>query len=259
MIPTTDRTHRTDRTGSAVLRLLAALAGELGILGLLVVVGRDDPGSPPLTGWGDGSLGRWLAGRDPVDAVAGAGRHVAIVLSAYLVAVTILHLTAVTTRFQRLRRVATVLGPRFLVGLAASAALGSSPALAADAPTTPSDANAGAGATMEVVGPASSGTALVRTSLPWATGAAPAPVPERQVPEPPPPPPPTELNRDVTVEPGDNFWSIARRELRGRLGRAPTNAEIAPFWNTLIELNRDQLVEPTNPDLIYPGQTFLLP
>lgn len=253
----------TARAGStaAALRLLTALAGEATLLTLLVVVGRDHPGSPPLTGWSDGSLGRWLAGRDPLDVAAGFGRHLAIVLATYLVAVTLLHLLALTTRGHRLRRVATVVGPRFLVGLAATATIGTGPALAAESPATPAPVGAGAGATMEVVDPGAGpapGGAEARTSLPWAPGLA-LQIPGGQVPEPPPPPPPTQVNRDVVVEPGDNMWSIARHELRGRLGRRPTKAEVDPYWRSLIEANRDRLVEPGSPDLIYPGQTFVLP
>jgi nucleoid-associated protein YgaU len=114
---------------------------------------------------------------------------------------------------------------------------------------------------MEVVDADSGPTAVAtgaRTSLPWAQVPA-RPAPGGQVPEPPPPPPPTQVNRDVVVQPGDSMWSIARHELRGRLGRQPTNAEVDPYWRSLIEANRDQLVDPGNPDLIYPGQAFLLP
>ena len=185
----------------------------------------------------------------------------AIALAAYVVGVTLLHLLAVITRGHRLRRVAAVLGPQFLVGLAATATIGTGPALAAESPADPLPVASGAGATMEVVDPDAGPTAAatgIRTSLPWAQGPA-QPAPGGQVPEPPPPPPPTQVNRDVVVQPGDSMWSIARHELRGRLGRPPTNAEVDPYWRSLIEANRDRLVEPGNPDLIHPGQTFTLP
>jgi nucleoid-associated protein YgaU len=34
---------------------------------------------------------------------------------------------------------------------------------------------------------------------------------------------------------------------------------VAPYWTGLVEANRDVLVDPANPDLIHPGQTFRLP
>ena len=62
-----------------------------------------------------------------------------------------------------------------------------------------------------------------------------------------------------TVRPGDHLWGIAESTLRDRLGRVPTNAEIEPYWRRLIDVNRSRLVDPTNPDLIFPTQVFDLP
>jgi hypothetical protein len=230
---------------AAVARLGTLLALEVAGLWLLVSTGGDRPGRPPL----DGSFTRWWTDRDPLDAAAGIGWLIALAAIAYLVAVTSLHLVAVLVRGRRLGRLATALGPRFLLGVAATVSLTAPAALAADGP-----AASGTGATMEVV-------EAPRTALPWAPGvvtpsAAPA---QTTPPEPPPPPPPTEANRQVVVVRGDNMWSIARAELAARLARRPTNAEVDPYWRQLIELNRDRLVHPDDPGLIYPGQTFDLP
>ena len=248
----------TRRTGPLV-RLTACLCAELTILVLVVTLGGERPGSPPI----DRSWADWWSGRDPLDAAAGIGRLIVIALTAYLVAVTSIHLAAVIVRGRRLGRLAAALGPRFLVGIAATAALGTAPVLAAEGPAMP-----GAGATMEVVD-----QGAARTWLPWATGtvaapdASPAPdlqtpdlqTPDLQTPEPPPPPPPTTASSEVVVVSGDSMWSIARTELTARLARAPTIAEIDPYWRDLIERNRDRLVHRDEPGLIYPGQVFLLP
>ena len=61
------------------------------------------------------------------------------------------------------------------------------------------------------------------------------------------------------VERGDHFWKISKEALTEAWGRTPTNAEIHPFWIETIELNRDRLLPPKDPNLIYPQQTFLLP
>jgi nucleoid-associated protein YgaU len=61
------------------------------------------------------------------------------------------------------------------------------------------------------------------------------------------------------VRPGDNFWTIAARVLKRSWGRRPTDAEVDGYWVRLIELNRSQLADPHNPDLILPGQLFFVP
>jgi nucleoid-associated protein YgaU len=63
---------------------------------------------------------------------------------------------------------------------------------------------------------------------------------------------------NVTVAPGDHLWGIAERVLAQRLGRPPTDAEVAPYWSQLIEANRDRLAT-GDPDLIFAGQVFRLP
>jgi hypothetical protein len=61
------------------------------------------------------------------------------------------------------------------------------------------------------------------------------------------------------VKHGECFWSIARQVMHARLGRAPTNAEIAAYWRPLIELNRPRLSRPSDPGLLFAGQELLLP
>ena len=61
-----------------------------------------------------------------------------------------------------------------------------------------------------------------------------------------------------TVAPGDTFWSIAEHALRSSRASA-TDADIVPYWRRLIEANRDRLTARDEPDLIYPGQVFVLP
>jgi nucleoid-associated protein YgaU len=62
----------------------------------------------------------------------------------------------------------------------------------------------------------------------------------------------------VTVVAGDSLWSIAEHTLAERLGRAPSDAEIVPYWERLIDANRALLTE-AGPDLIFPQQVFVLP
>jgi nucleoid-associated protein YgaU len=52
---------------------------------------------------------------------------------------------------------------------------------------------------------------------------------------------------------------VAASVLQSRLARAPTNAEIAPLWQALIDANRAQLPQPGNPDLLYVGTNLVIP
>ncbi len=61
------------------------------------------------------------------------------------------------------------------------------------------------------------------------------------------------------VRPGEDFWAIASSVLEERLGRPAGNGAIAQYCNRLIAANRDRLVSPGSPSLIYPGQIFVLP
>ena len=54
---------------------------------------------------------------------------------------------------------------------------------------------------------------------------------------------------DWIVEPGDHFWSIAEHT-------QPPGVGLEQHWRKLIELNRDRLPDPSNPDLILPGMSL---
>ncbi len=62
-----------------------------------------------------------------------------------------------------------------------------------------------------------------------------------------------------TVGPGDHLWSIAEETLLDRWGRPSTDSETTTYWRRLTDHNRDRLVDPDEPDLIYAGQILELP
>ena len=68
---------------------------------------------------------------------------------------------------------------------------------------------------------------------------------------------PSMATASVTVQPGDNLWKIARRHLQS-LGEDPANRRLATYWARVVDVNRSVL-RSGNPDLIYPGETVLLP
>ncbi|MPZ52642.1 MAG: LysM peptidoglycan-binding domain-containing protein [Acidimicrobiia bacterium] len=64
---------------------------------------------------------------------------------------------------------------------------------------------------------------------------------------------------EITVEKGDNQWDLAEEYLEEHLGREASNAEIAEYWQKVVEGNLDNLLPPEDPDLIYPEQKLELP
>ena len=64
---------------------------------------------------------------------------------------------------------------------------------------------------------------------------------------------------EVTVEAGDSFWSITEAALAETWDRTPTTAETTHFWRQVVDGNRHRLAPPHDPNLIHPGQRFLLP
>jgi hypothetical protein len=73
---------------------------------------------------------------------------------------------------------------------------------------------------------------------------------------------PATLEVDPTiwsVEPGDSLWSIAEDVTSSSGGPAPTEREVARYWQRLVEANRPHLVDPDNPDLLVPGQQVVVP
>ena len=72
------------------------------------------------------------------------------------------------------------------------------------------------------------------------------------------PSPPSVVVETVIVELGDHLWKISEEHLAGVLGRSAEDAEIDPYWRTVIEANRNGL-RSGDPDLIYPGEVVKLP
>jgi len=91
------------------------------------------------------------------------------------------------------------------------------------------------------------------------------PVEQRSADRPAPPagPAPTTpagaVNRIHVVQPGEHLWQITTDHLRFTTGGWPDDREVVDAWLRLIEVNRDRLVDPDDPDLIHPGLELVLP
>lgn len=240
-----------------------ALGGALGaVVTGLWAAGRALP-APPLTSWP--ALSRWYAQLGPDAAVASLVRLAALAVAGWLLVATAAQLVAIAGAPELVRRSADLIAPRslqrFVHGLAG---VSLSAGLAVVAPS------AGIPAVVTpalLVAEPPPGTAALRLLPAEALPATPVPVvpapPAAAAPPEAPPsvsgPPATAPAATVVVEPGDSLWSIAEEALLHAGAVGPDDRAIERYWRRLIDINRGALVHPDNPDLIYPGQTVVLP
>ena len=231
------------------LRLAGWAAGIALALYVLSVSGRGELSPPPI-----GAPGRWptwLEGREPAAAAFAILRLMAVGGCWYLAAATVVGTILRLLRADVLVAVAdrvTVAPVRHLLAGSLTLTLsGIGPTAAMAAQPAPTTTTTTAITTSSMVGAPATVT-MVR--LPSA-GAEPE--------APPTPAEPSPTVTRYTVVSGDCFWTIADDLLHRSWGRAPTDAEIVPYWLRLIEANRAELADPENADLIFPGQIFAVP
>jgi hypothetical protein len=262
---------------SGVLRrtsILLLVGSELAVIALLHRLGAE----PWLrVDWSD--LDGWLRHARPEDALAAAVRAVALALAYWVLTTTVLYLTARLMRAgAALRGVewATIPAVRRVVDGAVAVSI----------------------ATASIAGPAAPGVAQVPTPVvveiddegrPMPPGVA-TTVDDDAASSPLPPGPiPPGLDRvgwaptpagmaptgtapavdaagtrphpstaSVVVEPGDNLWVISARHLERVTGTSVDGGTIVRYWRRVVDANRDRL-RSGDPDLIYPGESVLLP
>ena len=208
---------------------------------------------PPLGSWEQ--LDAWYLQRGSAVAVVALLRLVALGAGCYLTVLAGLQLAAQLLTVDGLSRAVDRLSPRFLravsrstVGLSVSAAL-VLPMLPAGAEENPPGTAVMVPLDVPAVPvPTTTTTSSTTTTAPPPT-AAPPPVPEAVAT--PPVVATTSPAAEVVVTRGDSFWSIAVEEAGGR--------DLVGYWRALIDANRDRLVDPSNPDLLYPAQVLRLP
>lgn len=62
---------------------------------------------------------------------------------------------------------------------------------------------------------------------------------------------------EIEVAKGDHFWKLAEDRLAEAWGRAPTDAEILPYWQDVVAANSP--VPSGDADLIHPGDVYAFP
>ena len=225
-----------------VLTLVAAIAA-------LALAGRGALATPPLldaAGWK-----AWAAQRDAVVLVFAGLRLLTLALAWYLLGVTLVGIAGRFARWRGLVAIADTLTVPSVRRLLQSS-LGVGLATAA--------ISAGSGAPGTVTAePAPPAAVLTADAQDGDEVAVMVPVGDAAEVMLPFEPQPKHARDTWTVRQGDHLWSIAESVLEQRWERPPTDAEIAPYWEKLIAHNREQLVDPDNPDLIVPDQVLDLP
>lgn len=278
-------------------RILLAVGWVTLLVGLLIVlVAVDDRGVSSPASILPHDISAWIDTTDPAAIAIGIVRLIAITLDVYLLATSLLSMIASLVRGERMLRWTESISlpavtrlARHVVGASIVSALAMpAPAIAndfgvdsttAELPTlrhllpsdpgpihtldsTPrpsvshsdaddprhriaSEGSHDAGSAPSRVGPANTSTSLDLTD------------PDAQSPS-----GTIDLDKNTRVHhvaPGENLWIIAHDEMRSQLGREPSEDELVDYWQILISHNQQRLVQPDNPDLVYPGQAIEVP
>ncbi len=192
----------------------------------------------------------WAARVGPVVAAFTALRALGCVLLAWFIVTTALGVLGRRRRLPRLTRVVDRLSTPTARRLADIVA-GTAVVVASFGPASVAGADARPGlvATLVATPATSAGDGDVATMR----YLGPSPTDDRQSVAPPVVP------ATWTIQPGDHLWHVSESVLTSRYGHAPTPADTARYLEALVTANTDRLAVPGQPDLVFPGQEFVLP
>lgn len=190
----------------------------------------------------------------------------ALVVAVYGTLLNVVALAAHLSRSERLGRITERAGPswlrRWLTGLATVGVAATAIPTPTTRPSAPVESVADPVQDTVAEQPTPPTTAASTTTTLEFPDSSPAPDPTTAPESIPPPSPLVGAPRaplTYTLEPGDHLWSVAERALAMALGRNPTDREVAGYWRKLVDVNRQNLVEPDVPDLVFAGQVITLP
>lgn len=246
------------------LRLITTAAAFVG--GLWFLHGPAAAALPGPSGFRAGEVVTWLQHSGPAEAPATALRWMATLLGWYLLVVTTLAVSARLSRFSPLidavdkvcisgirRFASTIAGASLTVATVASAAGAQTTTLPPAEPTMqlvvertlPTSTTSGP--TIRQTNPESAPRFRLITEQPAASPSSLATNPQPST------------NRLWTVQAGDHLWSIAEQVLADNGSQYASLTDIENYWQHLLGANRHLLPDPSNADLLYVGQSLLLP
>jgi hypothetical protein len=214
---------------------LAVATVLLAVVAWLWNLGTDDLTTPPTS---LDAVAAWIDRHDAVTLAFALVRLEALVLATYLLLLTAVSATARLLALPRATRLVDRLTLPVLRGMFGGAAALGVIAVPGPLHRLPQVVTAPV--------PAPDGQATLHLDAPES---APAPEPAAA---------PAAVDSWV-VQPGDSLWSIAASHLADTRGAAASDADVVVMWQRLIDLNRDRLVNPDEPDLIFADQVFELP
>ncbi len=224
--------------------LVVVLVGAGLAVVALEAAGRGTLAGPPLTSWP--TVETWYDQAGPAVAALAGLRLAALGGAGWVLVATALQLVAGLAPCRTVQQLADAVSPVALrqlsqgvAGLAVGVGL-----LGPPAPATPRVDPPGI-AVMEVLDPAQPTTTSTATTTV-------APPGDRAAAVPAPVAPPDD---EVVVAAGDSFWSLAVDAVADH--QQPPAVD--DYWRRLVAANRARLVDPANPDLLYPGQVLTLP
>jgi len=222
------------------LRHLAVATGLLAVVAWLWNLGPDDLTTPPTS---FDAVVAWIDRHDAITLAFALVRLEALVLAAYLLLLTAVSAIVRLLALPRGTRLVDRLTLPILRGMFGGAAALGVIAVPGPLHRLPQAVNAPV--------PDPDGQATLHLEAPEpAPAPAPAPAPEAAAPAP---------VDSWVVQPGDSMWSIAASHLADERGAPASDADVVVMWQRLIDLNRDRLVNPDEPDLIFADQVFELP
>jgi LysM domain len=223
-------------------RLLGGLA--VAVASIAILSGLAPAASPSSMAWS--AIEDWYDEVGPATASVGVVWTASVVIAGWLALACLLQLFARLSWAGWARPLADRLAPaalRSLAGASLTASLVLSSPAAAGADASPGTATLHPLGVEEVT--TTSSTVVTSPPTP-AEPAVPAPV------EPP-------AGDEYTVVRGDSFWTIADERLE-EIGPDGLTPQVRlDYWRRLITANSDRLVFAGNPDLLYAGQTLVLP
>ncbi len=251
------------RRPRARLRVLLVVAVLAAALALLALTGDRLPG--PVLAVARGPRLRWAGATDPASVIIGVVHALATAVATYLLCAAVLEVTTqlcachpggsdrgsgprVPWASAMVRRAA---GVGLAVSVGAGAALASNAAAATVAPTVVMHLDEPAAAPVMHLVTRSTAPVPRATATPRAARATRATRSRRSGAIRPP--------TVWTIRPGDHLWKVAGLTLARARGRPAADATILAYVDEIVRANQHVFVVPGQPDLVYPGQRFLLP
>jgi len=244
--------------GGLRLRMAGVAALAMATLVGLSAAGAGPLAAPPISSWRETTS--WYDQVGAGSALMAGLRLVAIVGVAWVLVGAVLQLLASLSLRGPLRSLADSVSPAVLrrlahgvAGLSVSAGL-AVPALPGEVVGDPPGT-----AVMQVLDDGGDPAASASVEAPATTTTIAPPAEPVVVPAPMRAEPAAFRQDEVRVQPGDSFWSLALDIVSESQGHRPSDADLVRYWARLIDANRSRLVDPANPDLLFPDQVLVLP